>query len=188
MNVVTPPISNPNCAGSPSGGTRLNTGVAPLRPPDANITSSTSTVITPICVFGGQANSLKSARGQRATTVGSPTNPGGNLTVRFLSSAPAIPTAKTPFSTLLFISKANVASYGCEPACVSVVPLALLNHASASIKPNPAGVALTVTGSLVLAPPSAPPPPTVTRLGSEIVPSFAGAVTPITKIGSFAPS
>ncbi len=45
-----------------------------------------------------------------------------------------------------FKSKSNVASYGCDPACVSRVPFAFVNHPSNPANPNPGVAELNVNG------------------------------------------
>ena len=62
----------------------------------------------------------------------------------------------------LLSANAIVISYGCDPACISILPSALLNHASALEKPRPDACVPKRNGMLVLVTPFTPPPLTFT--------------------------
>src|SRR6202161_2259187 len=101
-------------------------------------------------------------------TVGLPTKPGGRSTARSRPSPPAgfsrREDPKASRASKGFRFRLNVNPYGCDPACVSVVPSALLNHPSRPWNPNDAGTGLIAIGVDVLAGEDAPPPATVTPL------------------------
>src|SRR5579863_901203 len=136
----------------------LYTGIRilnPSAPPPPNFVPAIETC--PTCVSAGHSTASSCARVQRGTAFGSPKNPGGNSVSRSRTSPPA----SSPFARSLNPT-ANVASYGCEPACVSTVPSAFENHTSHPEKPKPGSAELTINESLTRETPTAPPPVIVT--------------------------
>src|ERR1700722_2460861 len=157
--MLTPSKVKPNCAGTHGGGTRLytsSTGAHGAPPPSASLGLS-----VPTCVEGGH-ESVKPERNcwrvHCGTALVLPTMPGGNSTARSRTAPPA----DLPSASLR--SKLNVASKGWDPACVSVVPSALLNQVSQPEKPKPGVADPIVMGLETAAEPRAPPPVAVTRL------------------------
>src|ERR1700728_1726139 len=93
------------------------------------------------------------------------------------------------FSIASFTANATVSSYGEEPACLSVVPLRFVNHASRPARPSDANDELNVKGSDPSVDSRAPPPTTVklsTALPDKPFATFTGISTYAFSPGSIA--